>query len=118
MDNLTSLSLARLVIGGAAWVAPTLGLKVAMLDSAAPQAPYLLRLFGARDVALGALTLMAAPEQRPTLLKIGIAVDSADAAAAALAMRGRALGKVTGLLLTGVGVAAAAAGAAALAEQK
>ena len=115
-DQATSLSLARIVLGGAAWVAPERALRATMLDPAA-QSPYLLRLFGARDVALGAITLMAAPSLKPTMLKIGIAVDAADAAAGALATRSGAVRPLTGALVTGAAAAAVVAGVVALGQQ-
>ena len=117
MDNATSLSLARIVVGAAAWAAPELSLKGAMLDATAPQSPYLIRLFGARDVALGAVTLLAAPEHKPALLKVGIGVDAADAAAAVHALSQGKLSKGAGITLAAAAGAAVAAGIAALAQR-
>ncbi len=117
MDNATSLSLARIVVGAAAWAAPELSLKGAMLDAGATQSPYLLRLFGARDVALGAATLLAAPEHRSTLLKIGLGVDAGDTAAAVLALSQGQVSKPTGVILAAAAGAAVAAGFAALAQR-
>jgi hypothetical protein len=118
MDNATSLSLARIVVGTAAWAAPELSLRAGMLDATAPQSPYMLRLFGARDVALGAITLMAAPEHKPALLKVGLAVDAADAAAAVHALQRRQVQPPTGVALAGMAVAAVVAGVVALGQQK
>lgn len=115
-DNATSLSIARIVIGGAAWAAPGTALKLGMLQST-PQAPYLLRLFGARDVALGAMALMAPAAVRPALLKIGVAVDGADAAAAALALKSGALRPAAGAVLAGAALSAVVAGVAALEQE-
>jgi hypothetical protein len=118
MDNAISLSLARIVVGTAAWAAPDLSLKAAMLDPTAPQSPYMLRLFGARDVALGAITLMAKPEHKPALLKVGLAVDGADAAAAARAVQLGQLKPPTGAALAGMALAAVVAGVVALGQQQ
>ena len=115
MDNATSLSLARIGFGSAAWAMPRLGLKAALLDASHPQAPLLVRLFGARDLALGAVTLLA--EHRPMLLKVGIAVDASDAVAGLIAWRTGAVGPVAGLALAGAAVAAVATGAAALGQE-
>jgi hypothetical protein len=118
MDQATSLSLARIVVGAAAWVAPQTSLRKGLLDAEAPQSPYLLRLFGARDVALGAITLMAPPATRPALLKVGLGVDAADAAAALLALKAGQLKPVTGLVMAGAAGAAVASGVQALGQQQ
>jgi hypothetical protein len=118
MDQATSLSLARIVVGAAAWVAPRTSLKLALLDADAPQSPYLLRVFGARDVALGALTLVSPAAARPSLLKLGLAVDAADSAAALLALRAKQLKPVAGLLLAGMAAGGVAAGVQALGQQE
>ena len=116
MDNLTGLSLGRIALGGLAWAAPTLGLKSLTFEGK-PQASYLFRLFGARDVALGVLTLMAPPSQRLALVKAGIAVDAADAGAGLLALRGGAVSKPMGVALTAVGAVAAVTGVIAYGQQ-
>ncbi len=112
MDNTSSLAAARIVMGAAAWLAPENRLWSATMGSATPS--YSMRLFGAREVALGAMTLMAGPSVRPTLLKVGVAVDSADAAASLLATRSGSLDKVRGLLLTAMAVAGVGTGVAGL----
>lgn len=118
MDNATSLALARIAAGASAYAVPELGLKTAMLDPTAPQSPYLLRLFGVRDVALGVITLMAKPEAVPALLKLGMLVDASDAAAAVLALKSGAVKPPTGVALAGVATAAVIAGFAAFGQQK
>ena len=115
-DQATSLAIARIVVGTAAWIAPERSLRASMLDNA-PQAPFLLRLFGVRDAALGAITLMAAPSARPALVKLGMAVDGADAAAALLALRSGAVRTSTGVIFAGVALGAVAAGAVASGQQ-
>lgn len=112
-DQATSLAVARIAIGSAAWIAPRQALRLGALETTT-QAPYLLRLFGVRDVALGAVTLMAPAPMRPELLKLGMLADAADAAAGALAVRSGAIRPRTGAVLTGAAVAAVVAGAVAL----
>ncbi len=112
MDNLTGLSVGRIALGAIAWAAPQLGLR-SMTFKGEPQASYLFRLFGARDVALGVLTLVAPPSQRLALVKAGIAVDAADAGAGLLALRGGAVGKPMALALTAVATAATVTGVVA-----
>ena len=118
LDQATSLSLARIAVGAASWANPELGLKYAQLDPEAPQSPYLLRLFGARDVALGLVTLLAKPEHKPALLKVGLAVDAADGGAAVLALQKKQVDTVPGVILAGAAGAAVLAGVIALSQQR
>ncbi len=115
-DQATSLAVARIVIGSAAWLAPQTSLRASLLDNA-PQSSFLLRLFGVRDAALGAITLMATPAARPALLKVGIAVDGADAAAALAALKSGAVRPATGVAFAGLALTAVAAGAVAVGQQ-
>ena len=117
-DQVTSLAIARVALGATAWVAPQTALKGALLDPNAPQSPYILRAFAAREVALGGITLLAPPALKPALTKIGIAVDSADAAAGALATKAGAVRPRVGAVLTGVAAAAVVAGVVGLGQQK
>src|SRR5215210_3041399 len=106
-DQATSLAVARILVGAAAWVAPERSLRGSMLASD-PQSTFLLRLFGVRDAALGVLTLMAAPSARPALLKVGMAVDGADAAAALAALRSGAVRSSAGAVFVGLAATAVA----------
>ncbi len=113
MNPVTGLSLGRIAIGAAALTAPTLTTRLFRLDGAAnPQLPYLLRMFGSREVALGALTLLAPPSARRTVVAAGIAVDVADAVAGVMAARDGSVSKPTGAFLTGPALGATAAGIA------
>ena len=118
MDNATLLSLARIAVGTAAWIAPEMSLKAGMLDHTAPQSPFMMRLFGVRDAALGAITLMATPAAKPALLKVGLAVDAADAAAAVRALQHGQVKPPAGMAMAGVALAADVAGAVALGQQQ
>ena len=73
------------------------------------------RLFGSREIALGAATLLATGATRRNLVLAGIAVDVADAAAAWLAGEARAVDRTTAAMLTAPAVAAVFAGAAGVA---
>ena len=82
------LSILRILAGGAVWAAPQAAVKV--LGDRVPartSLPLVLRLFGARDLTMGLGYLQAAPHERDRLLKIGMGVDAADAAAALVAHR-------------------------------
>jgi hypothetical protein len=72
--------------GAAAWVAPGLTGRVLRID-APPSSPvrYVLRHFGARDVAMGVAVLTARNERElDRWVLMGIAVDAADAASAVI----------------------------------
>ena len=105
----------RLAIGLSSWLTPRVAGKLFGLDANAnPQSPYLARLFGARDVALGVGMLLSEGDAHSTWLQIGIACDVADAVAG-LAAGGRGyLGPVSAALVTGTAIGAAALGVAAL----
>jgi hypothetical protein len=114
MDHATTLSVGRIALGAVSWAAPGVALRSMMLDPDDVQAPFLVRLFGARDVALGVVTLLAAPEVRPALLKVGVAVDLSDAAASGLAARAGALRTLPATLIAGTALGAVATGLLAL----
>lgn len=105
----------RGAIGAGAWLTPRLSGRLFGLDpDANPQAAYLGRLFGARDVALAFGLGSATGAERANWLRIGIACDLADAAAGVLAGRRGELNTRTTVLVTGTALAAAALGVAAL----
>ena len=109
------LVFTRGAIGMAAWLAPRLSGRLFGLDPEGnPQAAYLGRLFGVRDVALGfGLSSSRGPERRQWL-QIGVACDVADAAAGLLAGRAGDLPKRSTVLVTGTALLAAAMGVAAM----
>jgi hypothetical protein len=119
MDNeqtIRSLAGVRMAIGTSAWATPRLAGKAFGLDSDGnPQSPYLARLFGVRDIALGLGALTTTGESRRRWLALGLLCDAADAAAGVLAGRGGYLPRVPTVLVTGTALVAAGLGAAALA---
>lgn len=115
--TIRSLAGLRLAIGASAWATPRLAGRVFGLDADAnPQAPYLARLFGVRDVALGWGAMTSSGDTQRKWLLAGMACDVADALAGVAGARARYLPPVTGVLVTGTALAAAALGAAALGE--
>lgn len=105
----------RTTIGTGAWLAPNLSGRLFGLDpDANPQASYLGRLFGVRDIALGVGLGASSGADRQQWLRIGVACDLADAAAGLLAGRSGALPKRATLLVTATALAAAALGVAAM----
>ena len=80
---LKALAGLRLAVGAISYAAPNAGGKLFGLEPAAnPQAPYLGRLFGVRDVALAVGTLRARKKDRDNWIELGIVCDAADTAAA------------------------------------
>jgi hypothetical protein len=113
----SALVAVRLAIGASAWATPRFAGKLFGLDAEAnPQSPYLARLFGARDVALGWGVLGTQGDARRQWLAVGIACDVADALAGIAGGRGGYLPKLTSALVSGTAISAVALGAAALNE--
>ncbi|HET6507851.1 MAG TPA: DUF4267 domain-containing protein [Baekduia sp.] len=116
-QHITSLAITRLAIGGSAFFTPRLAGRVFGLDiEANPQAPYLARLFGVRDAALGAGILATEGEARRQWLAIGVACDAADALAGLAAGREGYLPKATSAVVTATALGAIVMGALALRE--
>ena len=111
-----SLAGVRVAIGTSAWATPRLAGKAFGLDADGnPQSPYLARLFGVRDLALGVGALTTTGDARRRWLALGLVCDAADAAAGVMAGRAGYLPKVPTVLVTGVALVAVGLGAAALA---
>lgn len=115
-DQASTLALLRILIGLGAWLAPGISGRLFGLDPKGnPQAPFLARLFGIRDLALGVGTLTTSGGARRTWLKLGVLCDSADAAAAWIGGRDGSLPRYAALMSGTVAVGAAGLGAATLA---
>ena len=111
MNPVTGLSLGRIAIGVGALASPDLASKLFKLDTASnPQLPYMLRMFGSREIALGAVTLISKGAARRQLVALGIAVDGADAFAGYDAMKTGAVDQKVGVGLVAPAVLAVAAG--------
>jgi hypothetical protein len=118
-QTIRSLAMLRMAVGTSAWATPRLAGKAFGLDAAGnPQSPYLARLFGIRDIALGVGTLSTSGEAQRQWLTLGVVCDAADAAAGVFAGRGGYLPKVPTVLVTGVALVAAGLGLAALANSE
>lgn len=111
------LSVLRMGAGAGAWVAPHTAMRILGVHHRGRTAlPLVLRLFGARDFAMGLSYLRATPAQQDRLLLLGMGVDAADAAATALAYRRREL--PARLALPFAATAIAAVGVAAVARRR
>ncbi len=112
---LTALAGLRMMVGVSSWATPRVAGRLFGLDAVAnPQAPYLARLFGARDVALAVGALGSESDARRQWLIAGLACDVADAFAGIAGGRRGYLSAVTSVLVTGTAIAAAGMGVAAL----
>ena len=113
--TIRKLALLRLAVGIGAWVMPGTAGKLFGIDATAnPQAPYLARLFGVRDVALALGALQTAGEARRQWLQLGVLCDAADVGAAVFGKKGGYLSAPTAIMVGGVAAAATALGVNAL----
>ncbi len=105
----------RLAIGIGAWLTPRLAGRLFGLDPKAnPQSPYLARLFGIRDIALGIGLSQSSGESRKLFIQLGILCDGADALAGLMAGKRGYLNPFATLLVSATAVSAVALGAGLL----
>jgi hypothetical protein len=115
-DTAKALAMGRIVIGAVAMLFPALATRLFLLNvKSNPQLPYVMRLFAAREIAVGAVTLTAPESARTSMVGLGMAVDGADAVAGVAAIRSGIVSKPVGILLAGAALGAVAAGGSALA---
>ena len=118
MNPLIGLSLGRIAVGALAVANPGMAARTFQLDPVSnPQVPYVVRLFGAREVALGLVTLFARGRARPAVVGLGVAVDAADAATGFLAMQDGSVSKRTAYTLIVPAVGAVGSGLLALVKR-
>ena len=115
MNPVIGLSLGRIAVGSVALANPETAARLFQLDPVTnPQVPYVTRLFGSREVALGLVTLLASGKAQRGLIGLGILVDGADAATGYLAMQDGSISRKTAYTLIGPAVGAMASGALGL----
>ena len=115
MNPVTGLSLGRIVVGAVSFAKPSLAAGMFGLDVANnPQGPYLARLFGSREIALGAATLLARGSTRRNLVLAGIGVDLADAVTGVLGIQDKSVPVRTGAMLAAPALGAVLSGFAGL----
>ena len=118
-DTVKGLAFGRIAIGLVSVLFPRLAARLFLLNLRLnPQLAYMTRLFGAREIALGAITLAASEEAQTQLTGIGIAVDGTDAIASIAAARSGLISKPAGVMVTIAALGAVGAGAAALAGRR
>jgi hypothetical protein len=115
MNPVTGLSLGRIAVGALTFARPDVATGLFGLDLANnPQSPYLGRLFGSREIAIGVLTLASRGTTRRNLVLAGIGIDLADAVTGALGIKDKTVSGKTGAMLVAPAVAAALNGVAGL----
>jgi hypothetical protein len=115
MDPVTGLSFGRIAIGAAALAAPDFTMKAFGLDGESNrQLPYMARMFGSRELAVGIATLLAKGKARRNWVAAGILIDLADAVAGSLAAQDGYVSKGRGAFLTAPALGAVGAGVAGL----
>jgi hypothetical protein len=115
VNPVTGLSLGRIAVGAVSFARPDLVAKMFGLDMAGnPQSAYLARLFGSREIVLGAATLLARGTTRRNLVLAGIGVDLADAATGVLGVQDKTVSVRSGAMLVGPAVGAVLSGISGL----
>jgi Domain of unknown function (DUF4267) len=111
MNPVIGLSLGRVAVGAAAVANPEFAARVFQLDPVSnPQLPYVTRLFGIREAALGVATLMSRGRAQKGMIGLGILVDAADGATGYLAMQDGTVSRKTAMALIGPAVGAVGSG--------
>ena len=117
MDSITGLAYGRITIGALSLLAPSFTARLFLLDPKAnPQLGYMGRMFGSREIALGAITLASSGDARRRLTQLGVAVDGADAYTGIVSAASGGVPKKAGLLLAAAGLAAVVTGVLELQE--
>jgi hypothetical protein len=107
----------RMLVGLSSIAVPRQAFRAAGLDTRRnPQLPFMTRMFGVRDLTLGAGALTTSGSERRRWLQAGVLADAVDAAAAVAGIRAGYLSPRTGAVMAGVAIAATALGLVALAS--
>ena len=115
MNPVIGLSLGRVAVGAAAVANPESAARMFQLDPVGnPQLPYVTRLFGLREVALGLATLVARGKAQKAIIGLGILVDAGDGATGYLAMQDGTVPRKTAMTLIVPAAGAVGAGLLAL----
>jgi hypothetical protein len=117
MDPITGLAYGRIAVGTVSLLSPSLAAKMFLLSPKTnPQLPYVTRMFGSREIAIGGLTLISTGAARERMIQVGIAVDGADAVTGMMAAASGAVSRKAGITLAVAAVGAVANGVMALRE--
>ncbi len=114
-DTAKVIAAARVAIGAVALLFPAQAARLFLLNVRSnPQLTYMTRLFAAREIAVGGLTLAAPENARTQMVSLGMAIDGSDAVAGIAAARSGIVSKPVGVLLTAAALGAVAAGGSVL----
>lgn len=115
MNPVIGLCIGRIAVGAAALARPEAAAKMFQLDPTTnPQVPYVTRLFGSREIALGLVTLLSRGKAQRGLIGVGVLVDTADAATGYLAMQDGSVSRKTAMTLVVPALGAVLSGVLAL----
>jgi hypothetical protein len=114
MNPVIGLNIGRIAVGAVAIAKPDLLARTMGLDVSNAQWPFVSRMFGGREIALGAATLLAAGSARRNLVAAGMLVDGIDAVSGVLAIREKSVHPALAGGLVATGLAAVASGARGL----
>jgi len=115
MHPVTGLAVGRIAVGTISLVSPSRAAKLFLLDARAnPSLPYVTRMFGSREIAMGGLTLAATGDARERMVRVGIAIDAADAFTGIAAAASGAVSKRAGIVLALMAAGAVATGVVSL----
>jgi hypothetical protein len=118
MNPVVGLSLGRIIVGLVSFLRPGLARTALGLEATESQLAFNFRLFGSREVALGAATMLATGNSRRSLLLLGAGVDAADAAATVMAHRDKSLDIVRTAAFSAVALGAVVQGLSGLRNKK
>ena len=117
MDPITGLACGRIAVGTLSLLSPNLAARLFLLDPGTnTQVGYVTRLFGSREVALGAITLASSGAARERLVQVGIAVDGADLVTGVAAASTGVVSKKAGIVMAVVAGGAVASGVLSLTD--
>ncbi|MCP9953253.1 MULTISPECIES: hypothetical protein [Actinomadura] len=110
-EMMTALARGRVALGVAAFAAPRLTVKVAGLSGGAdPGRDYMVRMFGAREIAVGAGYLLSGEDSgRRMWARLGLAVDSLDLVSGLKTRKGLPIWVTAGTVAVAGGAAAVGA---------
>lgn len=112
---MSSIGLSRGAIGVAAFLAPReLQRRGGLKPADNPQASYIVRIAGIRDLGLAAGVLTASPQERRRWALIALGCDLGDSIAGVAGLAGGYLDRRTSAILTGTAVLAVVLGAVSL----
>jgi hypothetical protein len=115
VNPVIGLSLGRIAVGVVSFARPGLAARMLGVDlESNPQSPYLARLFGSREIAIGTATLLSRGATRRNLVMAGIGVDLADAVTGALGIQDKTVSRRTGAMIIAPAVGAVLSGFAGL----